>query len=659
MTALVFLCGIGSAMLAMAVVPLSGVKMDAILMSMPALVYVLAVSGSLHYLNYYRSLGAKDGYQSAAYEAVLHAWRPAVLCAVTTACGLLSLLVSDITPIRRFGAFSAVGVLLTLVVLFAFLPATLVVWPWKPARVVRSEASGVNATFWRIFAKAIERRYGMVLLTSLGVIAALAGGLPRTTTSVDLLKLFSPDAQLIQDYQWFEDRIGKLVPAEIVVRFPARALRESLPETATPRAVATSYTFLERMEIVQRVESTIRRRLGAEGDGLVGATMSAATFAPDLAQHRGIARRYATNEELLHSRPNLERSGYLRTDPQSGEELWRVTVRCAAFHEVERDDIVASIRDVVQPVTAGSFGGAEALASASRFADESSEPLQVAVYAPNGMDDATQAAAQLAQGRGFRVSVLEQPLATADQSARDAIASRDLILVAEGGEAALTELQSKTATAQLVNESGDDGAIEVVYTGVLPIVYKAQRELLNSLVQSTWWSFATIAPLMVFVCRSLLGGLLVMVPNALPILVVFGGMAWLGIPVDIGSMMAASIALGVAVDDTIHFLAWYREDIERLGGRSAAVLSAYQRSAAPTLQAGLVNGLGLSVFAMSSFVPTQRFGVLMLAILGAGIVAELILLPALLFSPLGRVFDPSPRRTAISAAPNYVPDGVA
>jgi predicted RND superfamily exporter protein len=116
-------------------------------------------------------------------------------------------------------------------------------------------------------------------------------------------------------------------------------------------------------------------------------------------------------------------------------------------------------------------------------------------------------------------------------------------------------------------------------------------------------------------------------------------MGWLGIPVDIGSMMAASIALGVAVDDTIHFLAWFREDLEKVGNRRDATVAAYSRCATPTLQAALVNGLGLSVFAVSSFTPTARFGWLMLTILVAGVIAELVMLPSLLFSPLGKAFD--------------------
>ncbi len=189
--------------------------------------------------------------------------------------------------------------------------------------------------------------------------------------------------------------------------------------------------------------------------------------------------------------------------------------------------------------------------------------------------------------------------------------------------------------------------IHVVYTGVVPLVYKAQRSLLDSLIQSTFWSFVTITPLMMFLSRNIVAGIVVMLPNILPIVVIFGGMGLLNIDVDVGSMMTASIALGVAVDDTIHFLTWYRDDFERLGDRNKAILAAYRRCALPTMQAATISGLGLSVFALSTFTPSQRFGYLMLTILVAGVVAELIMLPALLAGPLGRFCNPrvSSKRT--------------
>jgi len=188
--------------------------------------------------------------------------------------------------------------------------------------------------------------------------------------------------------------------------------------------------------------------------------------------------------------------------------------------------------------------------------------------------------------------------------------------------------------------------IAAVYTGVVPIVYKAQRSLLDSLIQSSFWSFVTITPLMMFVSRSIPAGAVAMLPNILPILVIFGGMGWFGFAVDIGSMMAASIALGVAVDDTIHYMTWFRDDLDRTHDRNAAILTAYRRCATPTTQAALVNGLGLSVFALSTFMPTRKFGWLMLVILFAGLVAELVMTPALLASPLGKYFKPRKRKAA-------------
>jgi uncharacterized membrane protein YdfJ with MMPL/SSD domain len=104
------------------------------------------------------------------------------------------------------------------------------------------------------------------------------------------------------------------------------------------------------------------------------------------------------------------------------------------------------------------------------------------------------------------------------------------------------------------------------------------------------------------------------------------------------------------VDDTIHYLTWFREELNRTGDRRAAIVAAYRRCATPTLQAALISGLGLSVFAFSTFTPTKQFGYLMLTILLAGVVAELVLLPALLAGPLGAVFQPARGERASSNA---------
>ena len=81
--------------------------------------------------------------------------------------------------------------------------------------------------------------------------------------------------------------------------------------------------------------------------------------------------------------------------------------------------------------------------------------------------------------------------------------------------------------------------------------------------------------------------------------------------------------MGVAVDDTIHFLTWFRDGIRSGMERRQAIKAAYGRVALAMTQTTLIGGLGLSVFALSTFTPTQRFGTMMLTLLAAALLASL------------------------------------
>ena len=162
--------------------------------------------------------------------------------------------------------------------------------------------------------------------------------------------------------------------------------------------------------------------------------------------------------------------------------------------------------------------------------------------------------------------------------------------------------------------------------------------MLISLRQSIGWAFGLIAVVMMCVLRSPSAGLIAMIPNIFPIVLVFGAMGWLGIKVDIGIMMTASVALGVAVDDTVHFLFWFRRGASEDWRPPAATQLAYQRCARAMLQTTLIGGFGLAVFAVSTFTPTQQFGILMLTLLAAALVGDLLLLPAILAGPAGKIF---------------------
>ncbi len=569
LTLIVFYCGIISTCGATAAIWLTGCHADAIVLAMPSLIYVLTISGAIHLINYYRKAVQIDGIVGAAGRAIKMGFRPAALCNITTALGLLSLFSSDLTPIRRFGMFSALGMVLMLIVLFLLLPAALELFGKRTAFGLTCKVKeidldqagdGRGSRMISRWARWLIRHHRLVCISSLLVLVGLGGGVGKIHTSVDLLKLFDSETRILSDYRWLENNLGNLVPLEVLVRFPADTL-----ETPGAEKRDGQLKMIQRVEVVDRIRTQIDYRFGDAGEQLISPAMSGIAFMPKLPREQrstsSVMQRTVLNKKLYQSRNALADSGYLKIDPVTGDELWRISLRVAAFKNVDFGRMAEDVRRLVDPL------------------------LQQAN---------------------------EKLVATGDV---------------------------KQASA-----------ISAIHTGAIPIVYKAQRELLTSLIASTIWSFATITPLLMYVTGGFSAGLIAMIPNLLPVIAVFGAMGWLDIPVDIGCMMTASIALGVAVDDTIHFLCWYQQGQDHATNRNGAIEAAFQSCCVPTLQASVINGLGLSVFLLSTFVPTKQFGLLMLVILTCGAIAELVLLPAILASPLGKAFDmkTTPKSPSIS-----------
>ncbi len=193
----------------------------------------------------------------------------------------------------------------------------------------------------------------------------------------------------------------------------------------------------------------------------------------------------------------------------------------------------------------------------------------------------------------------------------------------------------------ILAEAGVDSGVrpQAVYTGIVPLIYKAQRTLLNDLMSSFLMAFVLVGGVMAVMLRNVRAGLVAMLPNVLPAVTVFGAMGHYGMLCDIGSMMTAGVALGIAVDDTIHFLSWFRRGLDEGLSRRRAIALAYERCAGAMIQTSIICGLGLLVFSFSAFVPTSHFAWLMATMLGMALLGDLLFLPALLAGPLGRYFE--------------------
>jgi len=192
-----------------------------------------------------------------------------------------------------------------------------------------------------------------------------------------------------------------------------------------------------------------------------------------------------------------------------------------------------------------------------------------------------------------------------------------------------------------------DKPIGVFYTGTVPILYRAEQMLMQSLLDSAWWSFVAIAVIMMLATRTrrwqplnVRGGLTAMIPALFTVTVMFGELGRRQFSLDIGTLMTAGAAMGATVVGTFQFVTAFRRAARQGLDRPRAILTAFEGSSRIILLMTLVAGSGLAAFALGTFVPTQWFGITMLAMLATALVANLVLLPALLAGPLGRYLCP-------------------
>ena len=397
--------------------------------------------------------------------------------------------------------------------------------------------------------------------------------------------------------------------------------------------------------------------------------MLAATFAPELPKSgggfRNIAFRGGFNKQLESNRDEFLSTDFLRLDNDDDAELWRISLRLGALNDTDYGVFVNDLKQSIEPVLSaykyreqilrtlseqnklGGIRNSHVYLVGAPFGGDPKKLRQVSSSHQDGSDASKttrQTDAGVSQTKVF-ASVLGRLLRNAGLDIRSwhdpryelpddweaELADKDCVILIDADNNYDVELLKEHASS-FVDASGHiyeagigtanerEQSIAAVYTGLVPVVYKAQRTLLVSLIESTGWAFGMIAVVMMFVVRSVRAGTLSMMPNVYPVIVVFGAMGWLGIAVDIGSMMTASVAMGVAVDDTIHFLTWFRRGLDEGRSRNESILLAYRRVGLAMTQTTLIGGFGLAVFAFSTFTPTQRFGTLMLALLGMALI---------------------------------------
>ncbi|MCG2430605.1 efflux RND transporter permease subunit [Aequorivita xiaoshiensis] len=195
----------------------------------------------------------------------------------------------------------------------------------------------------------------------------------------------------------------------------------------------------------------------------------------------------------------------------------------------------------------------------------------------------------------------------------------------------------------------------VTVTGKALVFQKGTHFLVNNLILSLSLAIFLIALFMAWMFRSFKMIIVSLIPNLLPLIITAGVMGFVGVPIKPSTILVFSIAFGISVDDTIHFLAKYRQELIANNWKiKKSVYAALRETTVSMFYTSIVLFFGFSVFTISSFGGTVALGALVSITLLFAMLSNLLLLPTLLLSLEKSIAN---KQTMKKPAIEILPDG--
>lgn len=651
----------------------TGATFNIVLSSMPVILFAVGSAYAIHMLSrYYHHHQHVDSNEAVARTVAQTG--PTVLAAgLTTVAGLLSFLMMDIAPMRTFGVFTAVGIFTSLVLSLTFVPAVIVLWP----RPVRAEAHGPLEPLTRALANwPLQHR-----TVALGITAALAAFSLTyaflVDTRMDMSSFFEDESPPAVAQRFLDEEFGGSQYIQVHVRGDLKdphVLREigrigdriamvpyvssvnsivgalsiindamsgarRVPDTAGQLGVL--YRFLASDPAVSRlVDDAQTQALMAvkissnQADDLedVLAAVEAIIADDAIASYRIIPAADPRLIDLVASR--LERLGVdydvsLPDDARAQVSGWFAAPRPAADPAaveastegflrseecwVELDAATAK-RAAAVVTAAGPEGAGWATALSEGLdlpeADATVQDLLVVLEGP--VRDFWREEAARADARGLLTSLaVEVPATARGTRFRAAVAA---------------SFQDRDNQTVLARAEGDDAAGLAWVVSGQPVLYRGlSRSVTANQFRSLGMALSLVLIIMTVLYRSLWTGLLATAPTALTLAVIYGGMGLVGVHLDVGTSMIASIIIGAGVDYAVHLLAaWEADESEPLG---AAVNRAVGETSHAIWTNAIMVSVGFFILTLGDAKPLQNVGGLTSAAMIAAAVSTFFVIP--------------------------------
>ncbi len=563
-----------------------------------ALLLIVALALTIHLIVRYR--------ESVVFypEADKSAWikdmvsvmvKPCVYTVLTTIVAFTSLVVSGIRPVIDFGWMMTISLCIAFFIAFFVIPAGLMCLPTAAvvAKVDKSSA------FTLIFSRFTEKRGGWVL--ALGVLAAVISvvGIKQLEVENRFIDYFHSSTEIHQGMLVIDQQLGGTITLEVI-------LDHKKSQATAPETPPKSDPF------------------GEGGDPFAEDPFAEDPFAQTASEDDSVGNDpFASDDPFAEgSDPFASESPNSDTNEKPSTGFFADPYKSYWFTKagLERITQLHNYLDSLSEV-----GKVQSLATAYEVAGDlngrSLSDFELAILRRALPDDI--AAFVI---KPYLSSDIEQTRITMRVKETDPNLRR-------------AELIEKVRH-YVIDDMGFPPE-QVHVTGVLILYNNMLQSLFTSQILTIGAVFIGILLMFLVLFRSLLLSMIALVPNMLAALVVLGGMGLAGIPLDMMTITIAAIAIGIGVDDTIHYIYRFRREFTIDGNYIASMHRSHASIGRAMYYTSVTIIVGFSILALSEFIPSIYFGLLTGLAMLAAIVASLTLLPKLilLLKPLGKEND--------------------
>ncbi len=581
---------------AMGTIALIGYNVTVMMALIPPLMIVIGIPNCIYLYNKYHQELASHGNRMKALTRVVSKTGIAMfLTNVTTALGFFTFLFTNSEKFFEFGLISTLNIMLCYVVSLCLVPIFASFLGTTPERHLKhlDRKMAVGLLNWLVKITLSNRRWVYFITIVLTTIAAI--GMFKIKVTGNITGDIPNDDPILKDIRFMESNFGGAVPFEVLIDYKEKGR-------------------LFGKNTLQKVEA-VQESLAEDNDFAKSLSIVDFVKVINMAYYNNDSNYYKIFSKRDRARLHKYMENFNMSNNNSAFSLKEL---------VDTNQFILRIRTQMKDV--GSYQVSDKVARVKRTIDSIMNPDKKEIE---------RLYSQLEKGKKAYIDSLIFTYPNIYNTLTGILSNGDESLQYQFD--ANPELIKKWTSTPKFNaqlrRAIDKEYYDVTLTGTSVVVSEGTQYLVTNLLSSIVFAVISIAALMSLLFASFRMVIVSMIPNLIPMIITAGIMGWFNIPLKPSTLLIFSIALGITVDNTIHFLARYRQELKtNKWDLKECVTISIQETGLSIIYTSVILFFGFIVFVFSDFGGTQALGYLSAITYFVALFTNLVLLPCLLLS---------------------------